>query len=287
MTKNSSYYTNQLEQGNDFTVRYCLDFFNKRLRVDDYRGNADSLLQRVCELANENALTKVFIKSREQDWQTFLSGGCMLEGIYKGYFDGHDAYCMAVYFDLKRRTSDFWMEEDRILKQVHGLQIKPDRPPLPDNVTLRLASYHDTEPLAALYRHIFQTYPTPMDDPGYIEQAMREGTIFYLIEKNGQLISAASAEPNLQYRNAEMTDCATLPAYRNQGLMRLLIHALEDELVDRNITCFYSLSRALSFGMNAVFFQMGYRYYGRLTKNCDIYDKFEDMNLWVKNAALR
>ena len=79
-----------------------------------------------------------------------------------------------------------------------------------------------------------------------------------------------------------MTDCATLPAYRNQGLMRLLMHALEDELIARNITCAYSLSRALSFGMNAVFYQMGYRYYGRLTKNCDIYDKFEDMNLWAK-----
>ena len=65
------------------------------------------------------------------------------------------------------------------------------------------------------------------------------------------------------------------------------MHALEDELIARNITCAYSLSRALSIGMNAVFFQMGYRYYGRLTKNCDIYDKFEDMNLWAKMLKVK
>ncbi|WP_261300678.1 putative beta-lysine N-acetyltransferase [Paenibacillus andongensis] len=275
-------YTNQVENGEEYKVSYCLDFLNKRLRVDDYLGNVDAICKRIVDIAKANALTKVFIKSREDDWQTFLSKGCMLEGIYKGYFNGGDAYCMALYDDLERRTSDYWMEEDQILKQVQTLRLKPDRPLVPAHCTLRIARMEDAEQLAVLYDHIFQTYPTPMNDPLYVEQTMREGTIYYLVETPDQLISAASAEINTVYANAEMTDCATLPAYRNQGLMRLLMHALEDELIARNITCAYSLSRALSFGMNAVFFQMGYRYYGRLTKNCDIYDKFEDMNLWTK-----
>ncbi|SDO47692.1 putative beta-lysine N-acetyltransferase [Paenibacillus sp. yr247] len=275
-------YSNQVENGNDYTISFCLDFFNKRLRVDDYQGNADVIYERVADIAKSNALTKVFIKSREDDWQTFLSKGCMLEGIYKGYFNGCDAYCMALYNDLERRTSDYWMEEDQILRQVLALPLKPDRPLVPVNCTLRIARMKDAEPLSVLYDHIFQTYPTPMNDPLYVEKTMREGTIHYLVESSDQLISAASAEINTAYRNAEMTDCATLPAYRNLGLMRLLMHALEDELKVRRITCAYSLSRALSFGMNAVFYQMGYQYYGRLTKNCDIYDKFEDMNLWAK-----
>jgi putative beta-lysine N-acetyltransferase len=225
----------------------------------------------------------MFIKSREVDWHTFLSKGCILEGIYKGYFNGNDAYCMAMYDDLARRTSDYWLEEDLILQQVLSLPLKPDRPLVPSNMMMRLARLEDAEQLSQLYSHIFQTYPTPMNDPMYVAKTMREGTIYYLVESQDQLISAASAEINSVYANAEMTDCATLPTYRNQGLMRLLIHALEAELVARQITCAYSLSRALSFGMNAVFYQMGYRYYGRLTKNCDIYDKFEDMNLWTKS----
>lgn len=282
MPNNLPTYSNQVENGEDFTVNFCLDFINKRLRVDDYLGNVDTICKQIVEIAKANALTKVFIKSREDDWQTFLSKGCMLEGIYKGYFNGRDAYCMALYDDLERRTSDYWMEEDHILKQVLALPLKPGRPLVPEQCTLRIARTEDAERLSVLYDQIFQTYPTPMNDPLYVEKTMQEGTIYYLVESPHQLISAASAEINTLYANAEMTDCATLPAFRNQGLMRLLMRALEDELLARNITCAYSLSRALSFGMNAVFFQMGYRYYGRLTKNCDIYDKFEDMNLWTK-----
>lgn len=276
-------YTNEVENGTNYTIMFCLDFTNKRLRVDDYSGKIDVIYKRVVEIAKTHALTKVFIKSREVDWQTFLSKGCMLEGIYKGYFNGSDAYCMAMYDDLARRTSDYWLEEDQILQQVLSLPVKPDRPLVPSNMTMRLARLEDAEQLSQLYNHIFQTYPTPMNDAIYVAKTMREGTIYYLVETHDQLISAASAEINSVYANAEMTDCATLPAYRNQGLMRLLIHALEAELVARQITSAYSLSRALSFGMNAVFYQMGYGYYGRLTKNCDIYDKFEDMNLWAKS----
>ncbi|OCT13894.1 putative beta-lysine N-acetyltransferase [Paenibacillus pectinilyticus] len=262
---------------------FCLDSLNKRLRLDDYRGNIDAIYERVVEIAKAHTLTKLFIKSREHDWQAFLSKGCMLEGIYKGYYNGSDAYCMAWYEDLERRTSDYWLEEDQIIKQVFAIPLKPDRPAVPTHCTLRLARSEDAESLANLYKEIFQTYPTPMHDPAYVAKTMREGTIYYLVETATQLISAASAEINTVYANAEMTDCATLPAYRNLGLMRLLMHALEEDLISRHITCAYSLSRALSFGMNAVFFQLGYRYYGRLTKNCDIYDKFEDMNLWVKS----
>lgn len=276
------YYINQVETENGCTIHYCLDAFNKRLRVDDYEGNTDSLFERACGIAEQHALTKLFIKSRQEDWETFLSKGCMLEGIYKGYFDGRDAYCMAYYLDLERRTSDYWIEEDRILKQVLELPLRPDRPTAADGAQLRMAAPDDAEALAALYGRIFKTYPVPMHDPSYVEKAMREGTVFYVIEQSGELVSAASAEINTVYRNAEMTDCATLPSHRGKGHMRLLLHALEDELAGRNIRCLYSLSRALSFGMNAVFRQIGYRYCGRLTKNCDIYDKFEDMNLWVK-----
>lgn len=276
-------YSNEVENGNDYRMMFCLDFTNKRLRVDDYSGEIDVIYRRAVEIAKTHALTKVFIKSHEVDWQTFLSKGCMLEGIYKGYFNGSDAYCMAIYNDLTRRTSDYWLEEDQILEGVLLLPLKPDPPVVPSSMTMRLARLEDAVQLSQLYSHVFQTYPTPMNDALYVEKTMREGTIYYLIESSVGLISAASAEINSVYANAEMTDCATLPAYRNQGLMRLLIHALETELITRNITCSYSLSRALSFGMNAVFYQMGYRYYGRLTKNCDIYDKFEDMNLWAKS----
>ena len=54
-------------------IRSCfyLDFMNKRLRVDDYLGNVHAIYVRIAEIAKSYALTKVFIKSREDDWQFF------------------------------------------------------------------------------------------------------------------------------------------------------------------------------------------------------------------------
>lgn len=284
-TKNELYSHSRTESGHDFIMEICLDPFNARLRIDDYRGNVQTMHKRVLELAMENGFTKVFIKSRPEDWQTLLSFGYMLEGVFKRYFNGSDAYSMALYFTDERRTSEYWMQEDDILRQVLTLPPKSSDEPLAQGYSIRLATIEDAEQLAQLYGTVFQTYPTPMNDASYIKKVMLEGTIFYAVESNHRIISAASAEVNALYNNAEMTDCATYPEHRKHGLMRHLIVALERELRSRNIYCAYSLARSLSFGMNAVFHQLGYEYTGRMTKNCNIFDKFEDMSLWVKDLS--
>jgi putative beta-lysine N-acetyltransferase len=102
---------------------------------------------------------------------------------------------------------------------------------------------------------------------------------------DGQIIAAASAEINMEYRNAEITDCATLSSHRKGGYMYDIIQSLENELVSKRIFCSYSIARALSFGMNAVLHKSGYSYQGRLKNNCYIYDKIEDMNVWSKDLS--
>ncbi|SEO95813.1 putative beta-lysine N-acetyltransferase [Paenibacillus sp. OV219] len=281
------YYSVVTENGDEgLSLQLFLDYFNKRLRIDDYTGEADLVCRRAAEVAQEQAFTKIFIKARSDDWMAFLTHGYMLEGIFKGYFHGCDAYSMACYTDLERRTSDYWMEEDQILRQVLALEKKLERDTVPASFVLRPAVGTDADELAALYGQVFQTYPTPMNDPAYIRHVMDEGTVFFVVVDDGKLISASSAEINSVYHNAEITDCVTLPAYRGKGFMRLLIQSLEEDLRKRNILALYSLSRALSFGMNAALFQLGYEYTGRLTKNCDIYDKFEDMNMWCKQLTV-
>lgn len=274
-------YISREEAGQDYIMQIYLDFANERLRVDDFRGNAFSVIVRVRELAKEHNFSKIFIKTRWEDVGTLMSRGYMLEGIFKGYFHGSDAYSMALYFTEERRTSEHWMEEDDILHQVMQME-ESSVPSLPEGYSMRLAVTGDAGKLAELYGAVFAVYPTPMDNEDYVRKVMEEGTVFQVIEWKGQIVAAASAEINEDYHNAEMTDCATLPEHRKHGLMKILIHALEAELVSRHIYCHYSLARALSFGMNAVFRQLGYEYTGRLTKNCNIFDKLEDMNLWVK-----
>ena len=82
-----------------------------------------------------------------------------------------------------------------------------------------------------------------------------------------------------------MTDCATLPEHRQYGLMKHLLIKLEEELLAQEIYCVYSISRALSFGMNLALHQLQYQYRGRLANNCYIFDQVEDMNMWVKQLV--
>jgi beta-lysine N6-acetyltransferase len=124
-----------------------------------------------------------------------------------------------------------------------------------------------------------------MNDPEYIQKCIKGDTVFYVYTYEGKIVSAASAEINRFYHNAEITDCATLPEHRQFGLMKHLIVKLEEELLAQEIYCVYSIARALSFGMNAALHQQGYEYRGRLANNCYIFDKLEDMNMWVKSIV--
>jgi hypothetical protein len=67
--------------------------------------------------------------------------------------------------------------------------------------------------------------------------------------------------------------------------MKILLEKLEEDLQSQGIYCAYSIARALSFGMNAVLHQLGYMYRGRLLNNCYIFNKLENMNVWVKDLA--
>ncbi|WLD95294.1 putative beta-lysine N-acetyltransferase [Alkalihalobacillus sp. AL-G] len=277
---------NRVISGGDFTMKIRLDYFSERLKVEDYRGNVNSIHKQIQRISNEHSFAKVIVKSRQEDWMTFLSFGYQLEALFQRYFNGNDAYGMAMFLDNSRRTSDYWINEDKTLTQIQELSRTLDVPNTP-NYTIRKAVIADAVHLAELYRAVFEIYPTPMNDPSYIQKLIEGDSIFYVAEFEGGIVSAASADINATYHNAELTDCATLQDHRKNGLMKVLIMKLEAELKDRHIFCVYSIARALSFGMNAVFHQRHYTYTGRFTKNCNIFNKLEDMNLWVCDLSRR
>src|SRR6188472_2989671 len=101
--------------GADFTMHICLDHFNERLKIDDYRGNPQSIHKQIGRLLEDYPFTKALIKSRQKDWHYFLSVGYQFEACYHRYFNGSDAYSMAMFKENSRRTSDYWMFEDETL----------------------------------------------------------------------------------------------------------------------------------------------------------------------------
>ncbi|MRX56693.1 putative beta-lysine N-acetyltransferase [Bacillus idriensis] len=267
----------------DYRAEAVLDYFNKRLRIDDYRGKTDSLLKDASKLASDNRFTKVIVKGKACDITNLLKEQFQLEAIIKNYFHGEDAYFFTKYLSEERRKTDSWTKQDSIITSIN--EKKKTVHLQSGEFGFRAADEHDAEKLAELYKAVFDVYPTPLHSSDYIQKTMRDGTIYFLAEKENTIVSAASAEINAAYNNAEITDCATLPEVRKHKLMRSLILLLEQKLCDQGVFCVYSIARAESFGMNAVLHQLDYEYTGRLTNNCVISTDLENMNVWCKDLS--
>ncbi|WP_417900159.1 putative beta-lysine N-acetyltransferase [Bacillus haimaensis] len=271
-------------QNEQFYLKGYKDFTNERLKIEDYRGNLKLIFSTIRDLQKEQYVHKTIVKCRTESVASFLGQGYLLEASIPGYFLGGNAYFLCKYHDQKRFTSTKWVEEDHQLEDVW----KKDQNFENNGIftsSIRKATSLDANRLATFYASVFPIYPVPIDDPDYVKEQMEENSIFYCLETDGQIIAAASAGINMEYRNAEITDCATLPSHRKGGYMYDIIQALENELVSKRIFCSYSIARALSFGMNAVLHKSGYSYQGRLKNNCYIYDKIEDMNVWSKDLS--
>ncbi|MGF7186427.1 putative beta-lysine N-acetyltransferase [Desulfitispora alkaliphila] len=270
----------------DYSVKVFIDSHNKRIVVQDYSGpNIHNLSHRLDYLARENDFDKVFIKAKMDDWEDFITHGYLLEGVFKYYYSGETAYSIAKFYSKDRRYSEKIEKENEIIKKIvhqdpSKLEIEPE---LSEGLVMRTATTDDIPKIVQLYDEVFKSYPTPLNKMSYVSTLMEyHDVLFKLILDGDRIVSAASADMDIKNKNAEMTDCATDPQYRGSGFMSILMRELEKEIKAKGIITAYSLARAQSFGMNNVFYRLGYRYNGRLINNCDIMGSFEDMNLWVK-----
>ncbi len=285
IVKVKPYYEYMKVKEQDVIYEGVIDYYNERVRIDTYSGNGNTLVEVVDKLTMEIQATKQILQVRKEQLLSFLRVGYMIEAIIPGYFLGSDGYYLAKYRTNDRRNSNYWLKEEEILASVRQLVCTVDGS-IPLDYKVRKATTADCDELASLYRTVFQIYPTPLHDVNYIRKTMTSDTDYFVVEKDGVIVSTASAEINSLQRNAEITNCATLQEHRKQGLMKALVKSLEEELVHKSIFCIFSIARSLSYGINATFQQLGYQYQGRLTNNCYIYDKLEDMNVWVKDLSI-
>ncbi|WP_368504314.1 putative beta-lysine N-acetyltransferase [Alkalihalophilus sp. As8PL] len=268
-----------------FSLELVMDDFNKRVRIESFRGNVIDLVNFLHEKASANIYEKLIVQARSTQWEELLKLGFELEGKLRRFFNGSEGYIMTYYYNDKRRTSSHWSVEQEILQNVIKKHIKPIKRDLPLQYQLRKATVDDAKALATLYQAVFPIYPTPMNEAKYVRKMIESGSIFWVTEYEGDIVSSASADLNKIFHHAELTDCATLPEHRSHGLMKHLLVKLEEELVSMGFYCAFSLARARSFGMNDAFYQLGYSYGGRLTNNCYIFEDLEDMNVWVKDLS--
>ncbi|MEK6781913.1 MAG: putative beta-lysine N-acetyltransferase [Bacteroidota bacterium] len=260
-------------------VSVYTDAFNKRIRIDYYQGDRNEVL-RIIHQHISGWVEKLIVKSYAGDLPFFISNGFVCEAFIKGYFDGVDMYFVTEYFSANRKQSKKIQLEESIIEKI----VQEKSPvSIPDTEGIKMATLLDIRRLADVYKEIFKIYPTPLSDEEHIRKTMKDGTLYTYIENENQIVSAASAEVNREFKNAELTDCATLPEAEGKGYMKKLLFFLEQKLKTDGITCCYTIARAESYSMNKVFAQLGYAYGGRLINNCFIYSGLEDMNVWYKS----
>ena len=151
-----------------------------------------------------------------------------------------------------------------------------------DGLKVRSCSPVDAVDMARLYSDVFQTYPFPIFDPHYLIQSMSTHVRYYCISEADQIVALSAAEMDHDNRCVEMTDFATQPEHRGQGLANRLMEEMEKVMKIKGMKTAFSIARALSPGMNITFGKRGYAYGGTLGNNTNIAGRIESMNVWYK-----
>ena len=270
----------QVIKDTTYIAHIYMDNFNQRIELLKFSGDSDKLSKRLISLCIEENLSKIICILTDKQKNCFLKKGFIVEASINGYFKGDTAFYISYFGNRIRSISKNTIEEDKILQNAlnkEGVYSHMDK-----GFNIRSATKKDSKTLAHIFKEIFITYPTEMNNPEYIEYIIEKNYIFKVASINGEIVSIASANMNEELLNAEITDCITLPEYRGKGLLSDLIYNLELDLREKKFTALYSIARALSTGMNIVLKKHDFKYKGRLINNCNIMGQLEDMNLWVK-----
>jgi putative beta-lysine N-acetyltransferase len=262
-----------------------ISLYNKRLTILSYkflnsRGIMD-LTNSIDQLCTEYSLDKVWGKIRSKDLDLYTSHGFIPEAHIDEFFINEDAVICAKFFK-KRHLSTTVEKNQQVLEHTALTQLSKQCSELPEGYKFKIGEPQDTNALSSLFSRVFETYPYPVFDQSYLRSSLGR-TIYGLVyNAQGVLAAVASAETNPIYKNAEMTDFATLPEERGKGLASFILDKLEHILKNQSFNSVYTIARSTSLSMNKVFKQAGYRYTGTLTKNCHIAGSFQDMNVWCK-----
>lgn len=271
----------------EFEARVQVDIRNERITALTYHNHTEDiapLTDYLIQMAREQGMSKAVITARGTDWSNFLTRGYTHEGTVERFYHGMPGHIMAYFLTGERQSTDRLEEKQELLQSLLEQPAgQGEVPPMPEGYGLTVAGPDLAADLAAVYDQVFETYPSPLTDPEYIRELIESGDgLFIAVLADGQITSAAAAEIDRAAGNAEITNCATLPDFRGEGLMSILIDALHQEMERQQISCLYSMARALSPGMNRALLRFGYTFRGRLVNHVHIGGGYEDLNLWER-----
>lgn len=246
--------------------------------------DVDVITSEISKLANENHYSKIFCKVAKRLAPIFFANGYILEAtIPKFYNNKDDVFFVSKFLNSNRLLN---IEKDQLSILSDLLDEKPKKK---DKLKKRMSGYtfrklgkSDVEQITDIYREVFETYPFPIHNPGYILKTMQDDVQYFGAEKDGRLTALSSAEIDFKGQNAEMTDFATHPQHTGNNLSVLLLKEMEKQMKIQGVKTLYTIARLNSVPMNKTFLRNDYEYSGTLIKNTNIAGKIESMNIYYK-----
>jgi putative beta-lysine N-acetyltransferase len=249
------------------------------------KGDAQSVIASIRELANKNGYTKIFCKIPSDAAPIFFSDGFILEAVIPGFYNKkQDVFFVSKFLNSDRLLNLEQKSFDELCKLLTNKKKfnKPDKNKS-GKVKFRRLSTSDVDRITEIYREVFISYPFPIHNPGYILKTIKENVQYYGAEKDGRIIAIASCEIDFKGLNSEMTDFATDHQSRGNNLSVILLKNMEKEMKKQGIKTLYTIARLNSIPMNKTFLRLDYHYSGTLIKNTNIAGKIESMNVLYKH----
>jgi beta-lysine N6-acetyltransferase len=235
-------------------------------------------------LAGEKDYSKIFAKVPGTHRQAFERAGYTCEAHVPNFFYGTENGCfMSRFLDPSRAEAPDRETIDSVLAAAKEKMEPAGEPGAVAGYTFRACTEDDLEPMAELFKIVFESYPFPIHDPEYLRKTMRGDTRYYgAWTEAGALAAVSSAETYPKKKNVEMTDFATHPDHRGQGLAQALLPRMDAAMAEAGFKIGYTIARAVSYGMNITFARCGYEYAGTLINNTQISGRIESMNIWYR-----
>jgi putative beta-lysine N-acetyltransferase len=250
------------------------------------RSDLPEILPRLDLLARNQRYSKVFAKVPESAKTPFSRQGYRAEAEIPNFYRGEeDVIFFGKYLEGERQQEKKPELVKKVLAAAEARARSDMMRNLPASFRMKRARQDDASSMAVVYRQVFATYPFPIHDPDYLKRTMDENVAYFGLWQGEELVALSSAEMDLAGENAEMTDFATLPDFRGQGLATFLLAQMEAELNTLGIKTAYTIARAYSYGMNITFARNGYTFSGTLTNNTNIFGGLESMNVWYKRLG--
>ncbi|QGH32620.1 putative beta-lysine N-acetyltransferase [Gracilibacillus salitolerans] len=272
---------------------YDLTFFGQHITVEPTSRRIkvyqlpqttymNAFMDRLQRLAKETNCDKLIFYVLPNKQEMMKSYDADYEGMIQGFFNGETALIYAIFLNSDRKQSEDSEAEKQVMQNIKERMKEGLTFDLSEGYSMRWAEKKDASQMALLYKTVFKSYPTPMNDPEFIKEIMQNQVYFSIIEKEGSVVSACSADVLPEYQSAELSDCATYPNHRGKQLLSYQVSRLIPRVKQMGINVLFSYSRSVSVGMNLVNVKHGFQYGGKMIRNSNIAGSMENMNIWYK-----